>query len=58
MADPVVTSHNAKAPSVEPGSTVTISLDGRSVEVAAGEFLIAAAEKAGVYIPRFATTRA
>ncbi len=53
MADPVVTSHNAKAPNVESGSTVSISLDGRTVEAAAGDFLIAAAEKAGVYIPRF-----
>jgi NADH-quinone oxidoreductase subunit G len=34
-------------------TTVTISLDGRSVEAAPGELLIEAAERAGNYIPRF-----
>ena len=53
MADPVVTSHHATAPATEPDAKVTITLDGQAVEVAAGDFLIAAAEKAGVYIPRF-----
>jgi NADH-quinone oxidoreductase subunit G len=32
---------------------VTITIDGREVQVPAGELLIAAAEKAGTYIPRF-----
>jgi len=32
---------------------VTITLDGRAVEVDKGELLIAAAERCGVYIPRF-----
>jgi NADH-quinone oxidoreductase subunit G len=32
---------------------VTITLDGRSVEANKGEMIIAAAERAGVYIPRF-----
>jgi NADH-quinone oxidoreductase subunit G len=53
MADPVVTSHHGIAPSVEAGSTVGITIDGRAVEAGAGEFLIAAAERAGVFIPRF-----
>jgi NADH-quinone oxidoreductase subunit G len=53
MADPVVTSHHGLAPSVEAGSTVEITVDGRAVTAGAGEFLIAAAERAGVYIPRF-----
>ncbi len=34
-------------------STVTISVNGRSVEAAPGELLIEAAERAGNYIPRF-----
>ncbi|HWD96027.1 MAG TPA: NADH-quinone oxidoreductase subunit NuoG [Acidimicrobiales bacterium] len=34
-------------------STVTISVNGRSVEAAPGELLIEAAERAGSYIPRF-----
>ncbi|HUS62002.1 MAG TPA: NADH-quinone oxidoreductase subunit NuoG [Acidimicrobiales bacterium] len=33
--------------------TVTITVDGRAVEAKAGEMLIAAAERAGTYIPRF-----
>src|SRR6202049_2041740 len=33
--------------------TVTIVLDGREVEAFKGEMIIAAAERAGVYIPRF-----
>src|SRR5947199_5202393 len=32
---------------------VTINLDGREVKARAGEMIIAAAERAGVYIPRF-----
>ncbi len=35
------------------GATVNITLDGREIPVAAGRFLIAAAEDAGVFIPRF-----
>ncbi|MGC2174559.1 MAG: NADH-quinone oxidoreductase subunit NuoG [Acidimicrobiales bacterium] len=34
-------------------STVTISVNGRSVEAAPGELVIEAAERAGSYIPRF-----
>ena len=30
-----------------------ITIDGRAVTAGAGEFLIAAAERAGVFIPRF-----
>src|SRR5215210_489865 len=33
--------------------TVTITVDGRQVEATKGEMLIAAAERAGTYIPRF-----
>src|SRR5436189_1346713 len=33
--------------------TVTITVDGRAVEARPGEMVIAAAERAGVYIPRF-----
>jgi NADH-quinone oxidoreductase subunit G len=32
---------------------VTLTIDGRTVEAAAGELLIAAAQRAGTYIPRF-----
>src|SRR5579885_755976 len=53
MADPVVTSHHAVAPKADPDATVTISLDGTEVTARAGQFLIAAAEEAGVFIPRF-----
>jgi NADH-quinone oxidoreductase subunit G len=53
MADPVVTSHHGIAPAAEPGQTVTFTLDGRQVQAEAGEFLIAAAERAGTFIPRF-----
>ncbi len=53
MADPVVTSHHAIAPRTEAGATVEITIDGRAVTAGAGEFLIAAAERAGVFIPRF-----
>jgi NADH-quinone oxidoreductase subunit G len=35
------------------GTTVTITLDGRQVSAPEGEVLIAAAERAGTYIPRF-----
>ena len=34
-------------------ATVTINLDGVDIEVAAGQPLIEAAQKAGTYIPRF-----
>jgi NADH-quinone oxidoreductase subunit G len=37
----------------EQKETVTITLDGRQVEVRPGELVIAAAERHGVYIPRF-----
>ena len=40
----------AASPPVE---TVTFTLDGRSVTAAKGEMLIAAAERAGTFIPRF-----
>jgi NADH-quinone oxidoreductase subunit G len=35
------------------GETVTITLNGRQVEVEAGQWIIQAADQAGVYIPRF-----
>jgi NADH-quinone oxidoreductase subunit G len=53
MADPVVTSHHAFAPRVHEGTTVEITIDGKTITVGAGEFLIAAAERAGTFIPRF-----
>ncbi len=53
MADPVVTSHHGIAPRVDAGATVTFSLDGTEVTAPAGQFLIAAAEQAGTFIPRF-----
>jgi len=53
MADPVITSHHGIAPKVEAGATVEITIDGRTVTAGAGEFLIAAAERAGTFIPRF-----
>ncbi len=54
MADPVVTSHHGLASRVAPDAApVTITIDGVPVEAAAGEFLIAAAERAGTFIPRF-----
>ena len=37
----------------EKTDTVTITVDGREVEAREGEMVIAAAERAGVYIPRF-----
>jgi len=37
----------------EPGGEVTFVLDGRPTTAAKGEMLIAAAERAGVFIPRF-----
>jgi NADH-quinone oxidoreductase subunit G len=40
-------------PARTPPETITITLDGRSVEAKKGEMIIAAAERAGVYIPRF-----
>jgi len=51
MADPTVTSHHAIAPAAD--GEVTFTLDGRAVTARTGEFLIAAAERAGTYIPRF-----
>jgi len=53
MADPVVTSHHGIAPKASPDATVTFTLDGREVTASAGQFLIAAAEQAGTFIPRF-----
>ncbi|MGH9030342.1 MAG: 2Fe-2S iron-sulfur cluster-binding protein, partial [Acidimicrobiales bacterium] len=52
VADPTVTSHHGVAPAGRAG-TVTFTLDGREVVAEAGQFLIEAAERAGVYIPRF-----
>ena len=40
-------------PTEPPPGEVTINLDGRPVPAVAGEMIIAAAERAGVYIPRF-----
>jgi NADH-quinone oxidoreductase subunit G len=40
-------------PAKSPPETITITLDGRPVEAYKGEMIIAAAERAGVYIPRF-----
>ena len=63
MPDPVQPSQ--QAPAAVPGETgtpiaphfepegVTITLDGRQVTAKKGEMLIAAAERAGTYIPRF-----
>ncbi len=53
MADPVVTSHHGIAPKVDADASVTFTLDGREVTAPAGQFLIAAAEQAGTFIPRF-----
>jgi len=53
MADPVVTSHHGIAPKVDADATVTFTIDGREVTAPAGQFLIAAAEQAGTFIPRF-----
>ncbi len=69
MADPVATSHHAiapKSPRSAPGesssaesssqaaeASVTFTLDGVEATGHVGEFLIAAAERAGVFIPRF-----
>jgi len=53
MADPVVISHNAISHPADPDATVTFTLDGRTCSAPAGEFLIAAAERAGTFIPRF-----
>jgi len=55
MADPVVTSHHAIAPAAPAGggATVSFTIDGREATAAAGEFLIAAAERSGTFIPRF-----
>ena len=54
MPDPVVTSHHAIAPAVAADAAdVTFTVDGRPVTARPGEFLIAAAERAGVFIPRF-----
>ena len=53
MADPVVTSHHARAPEAAPGDVVRVTIDGRVVEASPGQFLIAVAEQAGTFIPRF-----
>src|ERR1700734_2840240 len=53
LVDPTVTSHQGIVPRVDEGATVNITLDGREMTVPAGQFLIAAAEDAGVFIPRF-----
>ncbi len=53
LPDPVVTSHHAISHPADPGATVTFTLDGREATARAGEFLIAAAERAGTFIPRF-----
>src|SRR5271169_5298060 len=53
MADPVGTSHHAISHPADPDATVSFTLDGRVVTAPAGEFLIAAAERAGTFIPRF-----
>ncbi len=53
MADPVTTSHHGIAPPAKDDTPVTFTLDGRSVTAEPGEFLIAAAERAGTFIPRF-----
>ena len=37
----------------DPAETVTITVDGRPVQAKKGEMIIAAAERAGTYIPRF-----
>jgi NADH-quinone oxidoreductase subunit G len=41
------------APSAGDTETVNITIDGRQVEVQAGQWIIQAADQAGVYIPRF-----
>jgi NADH-quinone oxidoreductase subunit G len=53
MADPTVTSHHAIAPKADPGAQVELTIDGRRVTAPGGQFLIAAAEDNGVFIPRF-----
>ncbi len=59
MADPVTTSHHAIIPPAAgngAGSSpedVSVVLDGAEISAKPGEFLIAAAERAGVFIPRF-----
>ncbi len=40
-------------PKPPPAETVTITIDGHDVQALKGEMIIAAAERAGVYIPRF-----
>ena len=40
-------------PTVNDGATVAITIDGRTVEARAGQWIIDAADDAGVYIPRF-----
>src|SRR5271169_3212626 len=55
MADPVVTSHHAiaPAPAADTDADVAFTIDGSPALGRAGEFLIAAAERAGTFIPRF-----
>jgi len=40
-------------PEADTDTTVAITVDGKAVEARKGEMLIAAAERAGIYIPRF-----
>ena len=57
LADPPLDPTRDLAPRHRPQGraegTVTITLDGREVTAKAGQFLIAAAERAGIFIPRF-----
>ncbi len=53
---PLVTESAVGTPPPAPaasGETVNITIDGRSVEAKAGQWIIDAADEAGVYIPRF-----
>ncbi len=55
MTDPAGSAHTDPGDEVaaEPVPMVTFSLDGREVRAPRGEMLIAAAERAGTFIPRF-----
>ncbi|MHB8430754.1 MAG: NADH-quinone oxidoreductase subunit NuoG [Acidimicrobiales bacterium] len=52
MPEPSQSTHRDPSPE-EPPETVTFTLDGRQVTAEKGEMLIAAAERAGTFIPRF-----
>jgi NADH-quinone oxidoreductase subunit G len=41
------------ASTAAPGETVTVNIDGKEIQVQAGQLIIQAADEAGVYIPRF-----